>query len=147
MAPVHLANLQGDWYLFVQYEGFDNFRQIALSRIQEIKLLDRPAEIEGTFDPKNELAGAFSKFAGENEAFRVTVQFDADIADEVLERQWHPTQEVKQLKDGRVEISFEAKGDIEIKRWVLAYGRYAKVKSPKWLKDEIAEDAKAMLEG
>jgi len=33
VAPVHLANLQGDWYLFVQFEGFDNFRQIALSRI------------------------------------------------------------------------------------------------------------------
>ena len=29
-----------------------------------------------------------------------------------------------------MEISFEAKGDIEIKRWVMAYGRYAKVKSP-----------------
>jgi len=38
------------------------------------------------------------------------------------------------------------KGDIEIKRWVMAYGRYAKVKSPKWLKDEIAEEVRAMLE-
>lgn len=145
VAPVHLANLQGDWYLFVQYEGFDNFRQIALSRIQRIRLLKNKAEISGTFDPKKELADTFSRFAGDNDPFRVTVQFSKEIADEVLSRQWHPKQEVKVLKDGRVEISFDAKGDIEIKRWVMAFGRYAKVKSPKWLKDQITEEARAML--
>jgi predicted DNA-binding transcriptional regulator YafY len=145
VAPVHLANLQGDWYLFVQYEGFDNFRQLALARIQSIKLLSKKAEIEGSFDPKKELSNTFSKFAGENKAFQVTVQFHPEIAVSVQERQWHPEQKVKNLKDGCVEISFEAKGDIEIKRWVMAYGRYAKVKSPKWLKDEIAEEVRAML--
>jgi len=145
VAPVHLANLQGDWYLFVQFEGFDNFRQIALSRIQSIKLLRKRAEICGTFSAKKELADTFSKFAGENKPFRVTVQFDAEIADSVLERQWHPKQEVKILKDGRVEISFDAKGDLEIKRWVMAFGRHAKVKSPKWLKEQITNEAKAML--
>jgi len=46
---------------------------------------------------------------------------------------------VKPLKNGGVEISFDAKGDIEIKRWVMAFGHYAKVKSPKWLKDQITE--------
>jgi proteasome accessory factor B len=147
VAPVHLANLQGDWYLFVQYDGFDNFRQLALARIQSVKLLSKKAAIKGTFDPKKELANTFSKFAGENETFLVTVQFASEIAESVLERQWHPEQKVKNRKDGGVEISFEAKGDIEIKRWVMAYGRYAKVKSPKWLKDQIAEEVRAMLEG
>ena len=145
ISPVHLANLQGDWYLFVQFEGNDNFRQIALSRIQNIKLLKGKAKIIGTFDPQKELANTFSKFAGENESFKVTVQFSKEIADEVLARQWHPKQKVKLLKDGRVEISFETKGDIEIKRWVMAFGRHAKVKSPKWLKQQIIEEAKVML--
>jgi len=145
VAPVHLANLQGDWYLFVQFEGFDNFRQIALSRIQSIKLLRKTAEIQGTFNAKKELADTFSRFAGENKSFRVTVQFHPEIAATVLERQWHPKQEVRQQKDERVEHSFDAKGDIEIKRWVLAFGRYAKVKSPKWLKEQITEEAQAML--
>ena len=145
VAPVHLANLQGDWYLFVQFEGFDNFRQIALSRIQSIKLLRKNIELQGTFDPKKELADTFSRFAGDNDSFRVTVQFSKEIADEVLSRQWHPKQEVKVLKDGRVEISFDAKGDIEIKRWVMAFGRYAKVKSPKWLREQIIEEATSII--
>ncbi len=94
VAPVHLANLQGDWYLFVQYEGFDNFRQIALGRIQDVKLLSKKADIQGAFDPKKELADTFSKFAGENKPFQVTVQFHPEIAVTVLERQWHPEQKV-----------------------------------------------------
>ena len=73
------------------------------------------------------------------------MQFSPEIADDVLARQWHPKQEVKLLKDGRAEISFDAKGDLEVKRWVMAFGRYAKVKSPKWLKDQILEEARAML--
>ena len=126
-------------------KAFDNFRQIALSRIQSIKVLRKKSSILGTFDAKRELEDTFSKFAGENEPFGVTVQFSSEIADEVLSRQWHPKQEVKQLKDGRVEISFDAKGDIEIKRWVLAFGSLAKVKSPKWLKEQVIEEATAML--
>jgi len=145
VAPVHLANLQGDWYLFVQFEGFDNFRQIALSRIQSIKLLRKKADIQGIFNAKKELADIFSRFAGENKPFRVIVQFYPEITATVLERQWHPEQTVENLKNGGAEISFETKGDIEIKRWVMAFERYAKVKSPKWLKDQITEEAQAML--
>jgi len=59
VSPVHLANLQGDWYLFVQFEGFDNFRQIALSRIQKIKVLRKKADIQGTFNAEKELADTF----------------------------------------------------------------------------------------
>ena len=65
----------------------------------------------------------------------------------IQERQWHPEKKAKNLKNGGVEISFESKGDIEIKRWVMAYSRYAKVKSPKWLKEQITEEARAMLAG
>ncbi|MFA5689214.1 MAG: WYL domain-containing protein [Kiritimatiellales bacterium] len=145
IAPVHLANLQGDWYLFVQFEGFKNFRQLALSRIQTIKLLNKPVEIKGSFHPETELENTFSRFAGQNKPFRVTVQFMPETVDEVLARQWHPEQTVKRLKNGAIEISFETKGDLEIKRWVLAFGRYAKVKSPKWLKEQIDDEIRAMF--
>ena len=145
VTPVHLANLHGDWYLFVQFENYENFRQIALSRIQNIKLLRKAVQIKGRFDAEKELLDTFSKFAGDNDPFRVTIQFSAEVAGSILERQWHPKQEVKQLKDGRVEISFDAKGDVEVKRWILAFGPHAKVKSPKWLKERIIEDANLLL--
>jgi len=42
---------------------------------------------------------------------------------------------------------FEAKGDIEIKRWVLAFGRYAKVKDPERLKNTHSSRFQADFRG
>lgn len=48
------------------------------------------------------------------------------------------------LQDGRVELEFTAKGDVEVKRWIMAWGRYCTVKSPKWVKEMIDEEVAAM---
>ncbi|MCC5845541.1 MAG: WYL domain-containing protein [Verrucomicrobia bacterium] len=141
VSPVHLANLQGDWYLFAQYEDYDNFRQLAMSRIQSAAVSSRPVSIRGDFDVEKELRTTFSKFAGENESFEVNLEFDQEVADEILSRQWHPRQTATLLKDGRVRIRFEAKGDLEVTRWILAFGRHVKVISPSWLKDNVKESA------
>lgn len=34
---------------------------------------------------------------------------------------------------------------MEVQRWIQAYGRHARVISPKWLRDRILEEAKAVL--
>jgi predicted DNA-binding transcriptional regulator YafY len=143
--PVHLANLQGDWYLFAQFDGYDNFRQLALSRIHSARVLKSKGALEGHFDAEEALMDVFARFAGDNQAFSVRVIFSADVAHAVMERQWHPKQTVRPLKDGRVEIRFEAKGDVEVQRWIQAYGRHARVESPKWLKERIQAEAKAVL--
>jgi len=137
IAPVHLANLQGDWYLFAQYQGYDNFRQLAMSRIQSAAVLNQPTSIQGDFDADKELETTFSKFAGENEPFAVHLEFDAEIADEILSRLWHPKQQTKILKDGRIRIRFEAKGDVEVTRWIRAFGRHVRVITPEWLRERV----------
>jgi len=144
--PVHLANLQGDWYLFVQFEGYEDFRQLALSRIASTRLLKSKVEVIGHFDAEKELSNTFARFAGQNEAFTVTVVFNKEVAEEVTARQWHPKQKIRQLKDGRVEIRFAAKGDVEVQRWIQAYGRHARVKSPAWLQGRILHEAQEVLE-
>ena len=46
------------------------------------------------------------------------------------ERQWHPTQRTKKLKNGAVEVMFHAGGLDEIAWWVLSWGKEAKVLNP-----------------
>jgi predicted DNA-binding transcriptional regulator YafY len=43
-----------------------------------------------------------------------------------------------------VELEFPAKGLEEVMHWVLAWGRYCKVKAPKELKQMVAEEIAAM---
>lgn len=141
--PLHLANLKGDWYLFVQYDGFDNFRQIKLARIQSAKLL-RQNFAPVDFPAGEFLDSTFGRFAGENEPYQVKLLFHPDAADDVTERDWHPKQKLRQLKNGSVELEFGAKGLVEVMHWVLAWGRYCKVKAPKELKQMVAEEINAM---
>ena len=142
--PLHLMNLQGDWYLIVQYEKYDNFRQIALSRIKQATLLQRHFECPDNFDPGDFLSATFSRFAGEDKPFRVKLVFDKETAYEIEEREWHPNQDLRFLKDGRLELTFEAKGMIEVMRWILAWGSHCTVKTPSALKKMVAREIQAM---
>jgi proteasome accessory factor B len=144
--PIHLTNLQGEWYLFVRFGDIGNFRQIAVGRIEEAHLLDRPVNAKG-FDIQKMLSDTFFHFAGESHSSKIKLRFDAEVQKFVLERRWHPEQKIIQRKDGSVDLEFSAKGRIEIKRWVLAWGRHCRVLSPAWLRDEIFDEISAMAEG
>ena len=63
----------------------------------------------------------------------------------MLERAWHPNQKTTIRKSGKVELEFTAKGDVEVKRWIMAWGRYCTVKSPVWVKKMIDEEVDAMV--
>ncbi|MDF7801288.1 WYL domain-containing protein [Pontiellaceae bacterium B1224] len=144
VSPLHMANLQGAWYLFVRFYDYDNFRQIAIGRIETAKLLKEAVDDTG-FDPNVFLSNTLYRFAGDNEPFTVKLVFDKAIADQVMELEWHPGQKTKTLKDGRVEMEFTAKGDVEVKRWIMAWGQYCTVKSPKWVKQMIDDEVDAMM--
>jgi predicted DNA-binding transcriptional regulator YafY len=143
--PLHLANLQGAWYLFVRFYDYTNFKQISLGRIEKASLLKQAVDADG-FDPDVFLADTLYRFAGDNEPFTVRLKFSPEVADAVIEREWHLNQEVTTLKDGSVELTFTAKGDIELKRWIMAWGRYCSVIEPMWVCDMIDAEVSAMVE-
>jgi len=141
--PLHMANLQGEWYLFVRFYDYEDFRQIALGRIERARLLKKPTNSSG-FEIKKLLSDTLFRFAGDNKPFTVQLLFKKEVAESVLEREWHPNQKIKQLKNGKVELEFTAKGDIEVKRWIMAWGRYCTVLSPEWMRETIDREVKAM---
>jgi predicted DNA-binding transcriptional regulator YafY len=76
----------------------------------------------------------------------VRVWFSRNVAHLMLERQWHPTQQIKKLKDGSVEVRLHAGGLDEIAYWVLSWGKEAKVLSPpklvKIMTDQLSKSLK-----
>lgn len=81
----------------------------------------------------------------EGELMDVRVQFSRDVADYFKERQWHPTQQVKTLKNGDVIVSLQAGGMEEIVSWVLSWGAHARVLSPKQLENYISLELQRIL--
>ena len=142
--PLHLANLQGEWYLFGTYKVGGDVLQLALTRMKEVRLGTARFTWPKGFDPEKVLSATFFRFAGMQKTHAVRLLFDASVAEWIAERTWHEGQKVKVRRGGHVELSFKAKGLFEVGRWVLSWGRNCTVLAPQELKDEVRGEIRAM---
>jgi predicted DNA-binding transcriptional regulator YafY len=103
-------------------------RFFAVDRMKEVALSEVRFEIPASYSPTDRYSKQFGLIEGSPQEVRVW--FSRDVAHLMQERQWHPTQRIKNLKNGSVEVSFHAGGLDEIAWWVLSWGKEAKVLSP-----------------
>ncbi len=146
VAPYHLARYQGEWYLVGHCRLRGALRTFAVSRIRAAELLAETFTVPADFDATALSADSFGVFGGHH-AFPVRIRFRPDLAPYVLERQWHPRQEVERHRDGSVELLFPATHLPEVKRWVLSWGRGARVLAPAELAAAVREELAAALAG
>lgn len=142
--PYHIANLQGEWYVFGRHRRWDTLLQLAIPRIRKASLLQTTFEIPADFDPARLLAATFGRFALGSEVHTVRLLFASEIVPWVLERQWHPKQKTRKRKNGDIELIFPAAGLFEVMRWVLAWGRHVTVLDPKSLSAMVRDEVAAM---
>ena len=117
-------------YLVGYSDRAKDFRRFAVERIQKatVNMSAEPFAIRPEYATRARSQRAFGLIEGE--LLDVQVQFSRDVADYFKERQWHPTQKVKTLKNGDVIVSFQAGGIDEIVSWILSWGAHAKVLEP-----------------
>ncbi len=143
--PYHLANLQGEWYVFGAAESHDDILQLSMPRIQKATLTDEQFTIPASFDTRKLVDGAFGRAVSGGDEFDVELVFSRDVAHWVTERQWHPKQKTKVLRDGTVSLKFKARGMVEVLRWVLAWGGDVTVRRPEELRKAVRAEARRML--
>jgi predicted DNA-binding transcriptional regulator YafY len=103
-----------------------------------------PQLIEITNEDAFEQADSFGVFKGKAR-HRVRIHFDAFAARLVGERLWHPSQKMRPLAGGELELSMELGSLEEIERWVLSWGEHATVLEPAELKRRIRRAAEGIL--
>lgn len=140
--PHHLHNIEGDWHLV----AYDHLRQrlttFNVGRIEHYELLEGHFVREADFDAQEWLRTMFqSERGGPDGGVEVAIRFDAYQARYIRERQWHPTQTLAELPDGRLILRFQGGGLGEIRRWVMRYGSHAEVLEPPELRAEVAKEA------
>lgn len=118
-------------------------RWFRVDRIQSIKLLDEHFEIDPTFDREAHFASAFQHEVG-GVPQEMVIWFDAPTAPYIRERRWHPTQQIEEHSDGSLTLRFVVRGLNEVKRWVLFYGKGAKVLEPPQLVAMVRNEVEGM---
>lgn len=143
--PYHLANINGEWYLF----AYDHLRQAPRTfvpmRILSATPTGRTFQRTRRFSLENWLRGSFGVMQGGGD-YQVVLRFSPAAADYLREKKWHESQQVRDLPGGGVEVTFKLSGLTEVQRWVLSWGGHCQVMEPAELAAAVRQAAERILE-
>jgi predicted DNA-binding transcriptional regulator YafY len=141
--PYHLGCLENQWYLFAEDLERRQLRTFALPRMRKVSLTNKGFRRPADFSIAQILSGSFGVYSS-GKRQRIRIQFDAFAARLVAERKWHESQQVRENKDGSIILELDLGGLEEIERWILSWGKHARVLAPKELASRIRDEATAI---
>ena len=143
--PYHLANINGEWFLFAYDHLRKDIRTFVPARIKNIretgKIFTRPQK----FSLEQRLRDSFGVYSGKGE-FQVVIRFNARVADYIREKKWHDSQQLRDLKKGGLELRMTLSSLAEVERWVLSWGGHAIAIKPAELARAVQEAARKILQ-
>lgn len=142
--PYHLAHRENLWYLIAYDVERGALRTFALPRITAVAVLAVKFAKPADFSPESFFRDALGVLGGRGN-HRVVIRFSRSAADRVREREWHESQEIRDLPDGRVELRLKLGALPEVERWVLGWGVAAEVVGPPELRQRIAATAERLM--
>jgi len=142
--PYHLANINGEWFLFAYDHLRQDLRTFVPARMQAIKRTGKTFPRPQKFSLEKRLRGSFGVRSGQGN-YEVVLRFNARAADYVREKKWHESQQQRELRGGGVELTLRLSGLEEVTRWVLSWGGDAKIVKPRELAEAVREAARRLL--
>lgn len=140
--PYAVIYREGSWYLIGYCHLRKKIRTFKLVRIEDIEILDSAFTYPLDFSVKEYMSNIFSVIEGEE--YDVEIRFFHPASIWVKEKRWLPNQRIEELKDGSIIFKARVKGLIDIKRWVLSFGKLAVVRKPEELVESIRNEIEAM---
>jgi proteasome accessory factor B len=142
--PYHLANINGEWFLFAFDHLRNDIRTFVPARIKSIRQTGKTFQRRQKFSLEERLRGSFGVHSGEGK-FRVVLRFNEKVADYVREKKWHDSQKLRELKKGGVELRMNLSSLVEVERWVLGWGGNAVVIEPPQLAASVRNAAERIV--
>lgn len=142
--PYHLANVNGDWYLFAFDHLRADIRTFSPSRIQTARPTGATFQRPARFALERQLQDSFGIHSKEGD-FEVVLRFDETVADYIREKRWHPSQTCTELDGGGLEMRLKLGSLVEIQRWILGWSGHAQVLAPKELIQGVRDAAERIL--
>jgi proteasome accessory factor B len=144
--PYHLANINGEWFLFAHDHLRQDLRTFVPARMQAIKRTGKTFPRPQEFSLEKRLRGSFGVRSGHGD-YTVVLRFTPRVTDYVREKKWHESQQRRDLRDGGVELTLRLSGLEEVTRWVLSWGGDARVVKPRELAEAVRQSARRLLRG
>ena len=135
LEPYHVLFKEGAWYLIAHCRTRQGIRLFRVDRIRSVEVTAETFQEPRNFDIKAFMHHSWQVAKGEK--VTVEVKFLPPISRLIRESTWHKTQEIQELAGEALVFRAEVEGTWEIKKWILGWGKFAEVLSPKLLRQEI----------
>ena len=152
LAPFRLAVYRHGLYVIgARLKGGDSDVQtsplgvFAIERFADAEYLKGTAfQIPETSMVRNVLTGSFGPHLPDDDGpHSVVVEFSAEKAHLVSSREWHPTQTITRLPNGRIQLAFTAPSLAPLVSWILEWGPHARVIGPEPLLKRVVDELRA----
>jgi proteasome accessory factor B len=144
--PYHLANINGEWFLFAFDHLREDIRTFVPARIKAIKRTGRTFPRPQKFSLERRLRDSFGVHSGRGE-FNVVIRFNKQASDYIREKKWHDSQQLRELKHGEVELRLKLSSLAEVERWVLSWAGNAVAVQPAELVNAVKQAAQKIMRG
>ena len=116
------------YYLVGFNEYVSDLRLYKVDKIEQLEILEEYFDKDEKFSLADYCKNSFSIY--QEEPIDITLEFDKAVADDVLNYHFHPTQKVKQLDNGNIQVKFKSGGTYAICQELFKWGTNVKIKRP-----------------
>ena len=141
--PYHLWYAAGGLYLIAYCHLRKDVRLFAVERIRSIALTDHPYQMPLGFNVQEYVQDALNVMRGRR--IEVELVFSKKAAAWVKDKTWHPSQETKLLKDGRLKMILKVAYNDELVGWILSFGGQVLAVGPEEIKKRVKDEARKIL--
>ncbi len=134
--PLRISYADGGTYLTAYVPEYGEMRNFAVERIRTLGVTDEQFAPRPL--PSEPFANSLGVFTGPAE--RIEIEFDAETAGHIVDREWHPSQTFEPRDDGSVLMRLDVSVDVPLRRWILAFGAGVRVVSPQRLADDVRDE-------
>ena len=141
--PYRLWYASGGLYLIGYCHLRKEPRMFAVERIKSVTPTDFPYQIPLHFDFDAFVEDSLTVMRGPR--MMVELEFDKPTAAWVKDRVWHPSQQLKRIPRGRMQMTLAVADSREVVGWVLSFGSGVRVMQPVSLRTAVEEEAKKIV--
>lgn len=145
VSPLGMAFVEGLTYLVATLNDYKDPVLLLLHRIQEASILDTPVTAPEGFNLDEYIARELAFPVGKDIKLKVLFSSRSDVQ-RLQESPISGDQQVRQLRDGRFEVTATVADNVQLRWWLRGYGERIEVRSPKGLRDEFSELAQNLSE-
>ena len=116
------------YYLVGFNEYVNDLRLYKVDKLQNLIVKDDYFEKDEKFLLSEYCNNSFSIY--QEKPMNITLEFDKSVTEDVLNYHFHPTQKMKQLDNGNIQVKFTSGGKLAICHELFKWGTFVTIKKP-----------------